>query len=1026
MRNIIKYFLTTLCCFAFTLFSHANVSVRGTVVDANSKPIPGVRVTKAGELKGTFTNQDGEFSYTVDDLPAVFEFNSPGYSKGEITIQNEDQDKTVVLVLEPKESTQPLAYGDQTKESVSASVYTISGEELIMTRSTNIFIALQGRLPGLRITQKSGEPGNEAFDVQIRGYDSPNSTSVMYLVDGVERSIAGIDPHEVESITVLRDAAATAMYGMRASGGALLLKTKTGYNGKSKISVSFDQALQAPTRMPEMVSAYDYAKMYNQRVANDTLYQDAQSVASGGSGLDHSSTVFYTPYEIERYKNADMTEFYPVRNMVDEFTSDFSKLSRLNINFQGGTDMMKFFTSVGYMNQSGLFESETFDRYSYDASSKTNRFNFRTNMDIQLNKSLNAWIKVGGFMEKNNRPYIGSGEGWSYVLQKLYETPNNAHNDLTSDGEVLVKRDKLNYLTSESVYGMLNRTGSKLETTTRLGNTFGVRQNLDGITKGLSVMGQLTFDIWSKSTQNRSRTYEQWEVANLVDVNGADSLGYSKILETSNSTLSDAQGKFFYYLYNFRGAIDYQRKFGDKHSVSATLMGERQMMQQQAYLASNYIGMATRVNYAYDNKYFAELNGAYQGSEQYAKGNRFGFFPSLSAAWLISNESFMQDVSAVDFLKLRASAGQTGNGVFEYGDDYQYLYITTWNSDATENQLGNPNITWETSTKYNVGLDVELFNSLYLSADYFYHHNTDVIVTDIAILPDGMMGLQEDANLPPANLGESVNSGFELAIGYNKQINKDFAVAINGNVSVANNEVIDMAELAYDDTYAYAYRSKGYAYGYHWGYKTDGLFDSQAEIDGWADQSALGGLPIPGDIKYVDLTNDGIIDEKDKAPLAPKYANIHYGLNAQITYKGFDLSVFVNGMQNGNSYMSGFGNWSNRDNFTEYMKNAWTADNPTSDAYPRLGNNTTNYIKSDYWIKDASYIRLRNVELGFTLPQSISNKINAGAIRFYVNGLNLMTWDNLPNDDFDPELVSFSTTGYPIAKAYNFGVSVKF
>lgn len=1022
MRNIKKYFLTTLCCLTFILFAQANKGVKGTVTDVNGKPLEGVRITRPGEIKGTYTNSKGEFNYIVESVPLILEFKASGFCNRSVDFKDDESSKNIIL--KPENEMQDVAYGQQKKESVSASVFTISGEELLESRSSNLFIALQGRLPGLRITQSSGEPGNESFSKQIRGFDSPNSSSVMFLVDGVERDPSGVDFHDIESVTVMRDAAATAMFGMRASGGALLIKTKTGFNGKSKINVSFDYSMQSPTRVPDIVSAYDYANMYNQRVANDTLYADAQSIASGGVGLDQSSTVFYTQYELDRYKNADNTEFYPVRDMIDDFMKDFSKKSNLNINFQGGTDKMKYYTSVGYMYQGGLFETEKFDEYSYDSESKTNRFNFRSNLDIKLNDNLNGWVKIGGYMEKNNRPYIGSGQGWDYVLAKLYETPNNAYNDLTPDGEVLVKRDKLNFRNTKSVYDYLNRSGSENKTETHLGNTFGARQKLDGITDGLSVMGQITFDVLSRSTQIRSRSSEKWEVVTLTDSNGLDSLGYAKIAGTSNSTLSDSQSKYFNYIYDFRGSIDYQHNFGEKHGVSASLIGDRHMRQNQGNLESNYIGLSGRFNYSYKNRYFAEFNGAYQGSEQFAKGKRYGFFPSLSAAWIVSKESFMQNIDFVDFLKIRGSVGRTGNSVFTYGGDYQYLYITTWTSSASEDQIGNPNISWELSTKYDLGIETKLFNSLYMTADYFYHKNTDVIVYDIETIPDGMMGLGSGATLPPANNGETTNHGFEITVDYNKKINKDWTLIVDGNISFNHNEIKEMEELPYDDSYAYSYRQKGYAYGYHWGYKTDGLFNDQSDIDNWADQSALGGYPIPGDIKYKDLTGDGVVDEKDKAPLAPSYAECHYGLNFQVNYKWLDLKVFVTGQAKRNLYLSGFGRWSNRDNFTEYMKNAWTSENPTSDSYPRLGNNTTNYIKSDYWIKNGSFLRLRNVELGYTLPKSFLKKINASSVRVYVNGLNLLTFDHLPNDDIDPE--SNNALSYPIFKAYNLGVSVKF
>jgi hypothetical protein len=378
---------------------------------------------------------------------------------------------------------------------------------------------------------------------------------------------------------------------------------------------------------------------------------------------------------------------------------------------------------------------------------------------------------------------------------------------------------------------------------------------------------------------------------------------------------------------------------------------------------------------------------------------------------------------------LRASAGQNGNSVYSYGGTNQYLYLSTWDSGANEVQLGNENIKWETSTKYNVGIESEFIKSLSFQADLFYNKNTGIIIRDIAIIPNGMMGLAASA-LPPANLGEVTNKGFELIIGYNKKISSDLSLNVNGNMSFNQNKPGYMAELPYDDTYAYPYRSEGYPINEFWGYQTAGLFNSQQEIAAWPNQTALGGVPIPGDIKYKDLNNDGVVDTKDQAPLGIGQApEISFGFRTQVTYKWFDLHLFINGSARRNVYLNGFGRWSNRDNFTEFMKEAWTPEDAASGqkiAYPRLGNTSSNFISSDYWIADGSYLRLRNIEIGFTLPQKFSKIINAGSIRFYANGLNLLVWDKLPTDDFDPESANTANTGYPILKGYNFGVKVKF
>ncbi|MBK0383705.1 SusC/RagA family TonB-linked outer membrane protein [Pedobacter sp. SD-b] len=1024
--RIIRYFFMSLCCLSFTLSAEAGSYVGGTVNDKAGIPLSGVTITKKGKSKGVTTGKNGKFIIESETLPVIVTFKATGFKSVTDTLRSDDE----MVIMDYDDKLQNVAYGTQTKESVTEAVYSISGDELLTNRSSNLLIALQGRLPGLSILQNNGEPSRESFNAQIRGYDSPNSNKIMYLVDGVERDPSGVSPYDVESVTILKDGAATAMYGMRGSGGVLLITTKKGFNGKSKISVHFDQAIQSPTARPKFVSAADYPLLYNQRVANDTLYADAQDIYKGGTGLDQSNTVFYTPYEIERYQKADQTEFYPVRNVVDDFMKNYSQLSRLNIDFRGGSDLMRYFTSVGYLSQGGLFKNEPFKKYSYDAESKTSRFNFRTNLDISLNKTLNVWANIGGSLAKINRPYVGKGQSWDYVLAKLYETPNNAFNDLTPDGEVLIKRDKLNFRNDQSVYGYLNRSGSSSENAARLYNTFGARQKLDKVLPGLSTSAQLAFDVYSRSTQVRSRNYETWAVATLQDTQGADSLGFQKVGNTSNTTLADGQEKYFYYMYNLRASVDYDHTFARKHHLTGKLLGESYMQQQQDLLASNYIGLAGRLAYGYANKYFAEANFAYQGSEQFAKGKRFGLFPSLSAAWLISQEDFLKNNSKVNFLKIRASVGQTGNTAFAYGANDQYLYLTTWNTNATEDQIGNPNISWETSTKYNLGLDAKLFNSITFGVDVFYHWNDGVIIKDISTVPKGFIGLGKDVSLPPSNIGQLHNKGFEVYAGYNKQFTKDLSLDISGNFSLAQNKYDYVAELPYDSRYAYPFRKTGYSINQFVGYKSVGLFNTQAEIDRSPDQSALGGVPIPGDIKYFDANGDGEINEQDQSVLqigdAPE---ISFGFRLQSSWKSFDINVFLNGAARRNVNLTGFGRWSNRDNFTEYMKGAWTAEkfaNGEKITSPRLGNNTTNYIMSDYWIVDGSYLRLRNIELGYSLPEKISSKIGASSIRIYTNGLNLLVWDHLPNDDFDPETSNGSNINYPMIKAYNFGLSVKF
>jgi len=1021
MKKLLKRYILLLCCiFLGTLYAQAQQRISGKVTDNNGAILSGVVITQNGNPISAETDQKGNFTISVNKLPASLSFVFPGYNKSHsnhVKAQN-----NAVIVME-KTVYLPVAYGEQSKHSVTASTYTISGEELVATRATSLLIALQGKLPGLRVIETDGEPGRESFDSHVRGYNSPNSNGTIFYVDGVERYITGVDLNEVESVTILKDAAATSIYGMRGSAGVIIITTKKGLVGKTKINVTIDHTLASPTRLPHTVSAYDYARMFNQRRANDTLYADVQGSAPVISG----PTGFYSDAELQHYQIGDSTQFYPNRNMISEFLNDYMKVDRVNVTLQGGNKLMRYFTSLGFTSQGSIFANEDFPKYSYDAASFTKRFNFRTNLEVSLNPNLEAWLNVGGYIQNINAPFIGAGLGWNDMINKLYQTPNNAFNNLTPTGEVLINRSKMTNSPLQSIYGMMNRTGYQLETITRLSNTFGFRQKLDKLIPGLSATGQFAFDINSSNMQLRSRTYQTWEVVTLKARSGADSLGYAAVPGSTNSSLRDAQNTSFYYMYDMRAMLNYNRDFG-KHSVTGLLLAEKYMQQSQSLLPSNYLNLASRFTYAYDNRYFVEANASYQGNEQFAKGKRFGLFPSLSLGWVLSEEKFLHNSKNISFLKLRASAGQSGNTVYDYSTANQYLFLSSWNASGNEVKVGNPNISWETSTKYNVGIEAAFFKSLTFQADIFYNKNTDIVVNGIAIIPTGFMGLTT-GQLPPANLGDNTNKGFEVAVGYNKKINNDLTVNVSGNMSYSHNKRGFMAEFANDSTFAYRYRQQGYAINQFWGYKTAGLFNTQEEINAWPNQSALGGKPIPGDIKYVDLNRDGIIDQKDQAPLGDGSApDISFGFNTQVNYKGFDLNLFFNGSALRTVNLNGFGRWSNQDNFTEHMKNAWTPDKVGTGVpivYPRLGVNSTNNITSDYWIKDGSYLRLRNIEIGYNLPQKLSKFLNASSIRFYANGLNLFVWDKLPTDDFDPEAHAGNTV-YPVLKAYNFGVSVKF
>jgi TonB-linked SusC/RagA family outer membrane protein len=989
-------------------------TLTGTVTDENGDPLPGATVALQGSTRGVITSPDG--TYTIQARPGdKLTISFIGYITQQATVGN--QPTLNIQMVELKTELSELVvvgYGQQKKESVVAALTSISAEGLRQTPASNIGIALAGRMPGLTVLQRSGVPGGESMEFYIRGRSTVNGQQPLLMVDGVERDFSALDPREIETITILKDASATAVYGVRGANGVIMVTTRRGKAGKPVIDVTFEHTWQSPTRLPQMASAYDYALLRNQ------------------VETQNGRPPIYDPDALQHYQLGDSKDLYPVRNLIDEFTKDHFPLEKVNVNVSGGTDRMRYFTTVGYLYQEGLFPTQKYSEYDYDPESKAHRVNFRSNFDIELNTNLNMFLNISGYMQKKNDPvivpfqpdYLSDVAGYSILLGSLFQTPNLYHNDVTPDGEVLSSSLKGGNV-SNVPYGMLNRTGFRNTQVTQVTTTLGIEQKLHFITPGLSLKAIASYDATSHNIQIRQRSFQAYEA--IKDDTYPNSLRYIMVGTATNSTLSDSQQQSFNNLFNIDASINYAQTFG-QHTITGMLLYNRYQRTVNIQLPFNYIGFVGRATYGYANRYLGEINFGYNGSEQFAPGKKMGFFPSLSLGWVFTEENLCKTlIPWLTFAKLRASYGQVGND--QMGGS-RFAFLTLW-SGSYESQIGNDNLTWEKAAKYNLGIETRLNTGISFDADIFYEKRNNILIPAVGLVPTGVFGaggVSVSGILPKINAGEVENRGFELTLGYQKQLNRDLHLHLTANTAFNRNKVLYMSEVLLPSTYAYPLRSTGYRLGQYFGYETAGFFNTEQDLLDWYDQSAIGAAPKLGDLKYRDKNGDGIISEQDQSPIGnPEIPEWTFGGALSLQYKSFDFSMMWQGVAGRSYYLAGQKIWETY-NFNQWHKEAWSQERYDAHlpiTYPRLepGSNASK-VTSDFWLRDGSYIRLKNIELGYTLPKNWSSKIGASTVRLYVNGLNLLTFDNYPVKYQDPE--QNGELLYPVFKACNVGINVSF
>lgn len=1006
--------------------------ISGTVFDAKNEPLIGVSVTVRGESIGTFTDLDGRFELEVKDN-AVLQISYIGFKSIEIPV--EGKESLSILMKEDSELLDEIVvvgYGKQKKESVTASIASIGTKELVQTPQSNISNMLVGRLPGLIATQRSGAPGEDASDILIRGVSTfTDNTAPLIMIDGVERSsFDDIDPNEIQTLNILKDASATAVYGVRGANGVILITTRKGEVGAPKISYSGNFALQSPTALPSYLNSADYATLYNEALRNDS----------------YTNGTVYTPkfssIDIDLYRNGYDPIMHPDVDWVEEFLKDVSFRTHHNINVSGGTEKVKYFISLGYYDQNGIYKHTKLDK-DHDVNPRNTRYNFRTNLDFQITRDLSASMQMSMQVSDTKSPANGNNSIW-----KVISNSNPLNTPGLVDGKVILVENALGV---ENPWVSLLTWGYHKDRSNNINTTFRLNYDLSRILlKGLSLHGSVSYDSYYYSRKTFGKTYPIWHASR--DLENPGNILVVPDNEETNWSVSHSWGKNRKVYLEF--GIDWARKFGN-HNLTALILYNQSKYYSPSleyYVPNAYQGIVGRITYDYGSRYLVEFNMGYNGTENFAKGKRFGFFPAVSLGWVISQEPYFPKNDYVVFLKLRGSYGEVGND--KIGGD-RFLYrpstygeaenqpINSYNfGDASspntslmivETKLGNPDLTWEKARKWNVGLEMNMFKShLKITADVFHERRNNILAnrnTEPVLI---------GASLPAYNFGEMENKGWEIDVTYRNSI-KDFNYWIRGNYSFARNKILFMDEI--NQQYAYQQRT-GRRKDQFFGLISDGFYNSWEEVNALDRpiSSWNGNKLQPGDIKYVDVNHDGIIDQYDAVPIGySPIPEIVYGVSFGMDWKGFDLSVLFQGATNVSIKYFGRALWpfiNSRESAKSLIKERWTAERYAAGepiSFPRLSmnpskNNDNNYQDSDFWIRDASYLRLKNIELGYTFRRNKTKKLGIQSVRLYFSGSNLFTWTEVI--DLDPEAPSkngsVEINTYPLQKVYNLGVNINF
>lgn len=1021
------------------------VDVTVIVQDAAGQPLEGASIRVKGTQRGITTDVNGRalLKAIAPNVTLVISFT--GYSDKETAIGNNRIINIKLTALSKNlDDIIVVGYGTQKKVALTGAISSVNGKELGKSSAATLDNALAGVMPGLTSIQSGGgQPGMDDATLYLRGAATLNGTDPLILIDGVPRTdIRTIDPNEVASISILKDASATALFGVRGANGVILITTKRGVNGKSQLSVNLRQSYTSFTKEPERLHSWEYLALRNEATVNDG---EAAPYSDSVIAKYKNPLASLAPSDPDYTNKAKLLEYiYPDHDYYREFIKKYTPQTRLNASMSGETGNLSYFLNAGFLHQGGNLNTEPQSFLGYDPSSKMNRWSFRSNLDFKISKTLSSFLNLGSYFERVNMPYVGSlyGESYSWMMTDIFYqaktilpiTPGPT--TLSGYGYDAGQIVDPSYL-DRSAFEVMNRRGWRNDIRSNLNSTLGLNWDLGTlITPGLSFKGMISYDAYGGATIEGGKQERLYQ----ADVDAStDQLSYS-VTRSTESEISISRSANTYYNINVQGSVNYHRKFG-KHEVGGMVLAQRDFWDHGGEIPHNVIGLAGRATYDYDNRYFAEFDMGYNGSEQFSPTKRFGFFPAVSGGWVVSNEQFLKSSQIITYLKLRGSYGKVGNDNMG-SNRFLYLDNNTVVSGGlsslgngtyiSEGIIGNKSLTWETALKKNIGLDFGLFKGLKGSFDYFSEHRTGILITRHTV--PTFQGIYL-SYVPLQNMGVVDNHGYELELSYNKAVSKYFSFMIKGNYSYNHNTVKNDDEVKRDDTYAYKTRTEGQSLGQSWGYQIDwkdhgGYWISTDEIKA-ANLTYDFGTPRVGDFKYIDVNHDGVINDKDMVPIGyPSIPRINYGITLTANYKAFDITILIQGVSQYSSYRSGKGIFENTKEGTYYgyHKTAWTLNrylNGEKITYPALSTNTTtNHTQNDFFIMNRSFTRLKTLELGYTLAKSTLKAAGISGLRIFLSGQNLFLWQHQRIKDLDPE--NDSATGYPVTKDISFGVNVDF
>lgn len=976
--------------------------IKAKVVDKEGNPIQSVRITVDEGIFESSTDKQGKFSLKVTDNSTLV-FDVPGFEPQYLGVSVIKQNPVVVMEKSipyggVKDEVE-LPFRKTIAREIVGATSTIDEDAISSSNQMNVLNILSGKAPGLNVSQVPTEPGRSATVLNIRGLSrSATDNAPLIIIDGIERPLEDLTPEEIESITVLKDATSKILYGPKAVNGVLLVKTKRGIKYKRDRQFNIEFGAQTPVRMPEYLNSADYATMYNQARINDGL------------------SPYYTQTDIDGYRMGTNPVLYPDVDFHKLCLNDHMSYRKAIAQFRGGNESAQYYVNATYAGYGG-----------YEAVGKnntSNKFNLRVNLDYKVNDWLKAFVDIAGQMEFYTTNYMSADK----LFSRLSSHRPNAYPIKFSDPgnpgtEIYGAMENANLSSSrENIYAEMALGGSK-ENTVRKGQTnIGFDLSLDRYVKGLSAKAYVTFDVYNYLVVGKNENFSSYRpIFNENSLIGKELLTVEKKV-SDKSRIADQM----YRNYGYFGQLSYDRTFQAKHQLKSDLVI---FQSRRENLGSSQDDVnrtfALRTNYVYNKKWIAELDMAVMGSSRFTKGNRYGYFPTVGVAWIASEEKILKDKEWLDFLKIKASTGLLGtDNYFDF-----FLFESRWNTSQSTHfgpkleedvntstlvHVGNPDLTWEKSFEINIGAEASFLNCLTADFNYFNNYRYDILT------PTTSFSSINGGELMYRNYGSVRNQGVELALEYSGNIGK-LHYSIGGNTiwsKAVYEKTDDMEGLSSNR------KKEGKPVDTRFGLIAEGLFKSGDEIAAHPVQD-FGPVQI-GDVKYANINNDHHINENDMLPIGNEYPRFQFGLNINLAYKGFELSLSGSGMAQYDIYLNNSYYWMREDQkYSTFVKNYF---NPSTGEgkFPRLTTqqNQNNYRSSSLWMRSGNFFKLRDAMLSYSLPQNITNKMTLKQVKLFVRGSNLFTISSIK--DLDPEYIDAGVTGYPFFRSFTGGINVVF